>query len=128
MIRIKYKVLTKENFVFEVPEEQFENETEARTLWNFLKSVGFAVNMEWIDADPVRHVVNVEYTKNGTPYTFETPVPVRKGDWVIVTDRYGDPIIVTAVSGDHDEKESDIAKRFPLERLKTIVGVVKKVA
>lgn len=128
MIRIKYKVLTKENFVFEVPEEKFEDETEARIRWNYLKSIGFAVNMEWIDADPIRHVVNVEYTKNGTPYTFESPVSVRKGDWVIVTDRYGDPIIVTAVSGDHDEKEADIAKRFPLERLKTIVGVVKKVA
>jgi cell fate regulator YaaT (PSP1 superfamily) len=73
---------------------------------------------------PTRHVVGVEYVKNGRQYTFETEFAVKKGSWLVVERDDGEKVVVQAVTADYNETEEDISKRFDIKRLKKVFGIV----
>lgn len=107
---------------------------EANLAWVSMKNNPCFANLRPEKIEPVRHVVNAEYVKNGNPYTFETDMAVKKGNWIVVERETTNPytgetkkekVVIQAVSDDHDEAESEIEKRFPITRLKKIFGVVK---
>lgn len=111
------------------------NRDEANKMWVQMKENKCFQNMrpEKIEAGPVRHVVDVTFSGKDK-YTYETIFAIKKGNYVVIETEYFDPYtgrkekvkkVVQAISDDHDESEESIIKRFPLERLKPIFGIVK---
>ena len=107
---------------------------EANEAWIAMKKNPCFANMRPETIAAVRHVVKVEFTKGGKEYTYETTMAVEKGSYVVVETEKYDPVsnttykkmeITKAISDDYDEDEEEIAKRFSLDKLKKIVGVVK---
>lgn len=131
---IHYDFLDTQNIVHPGCCVPFANRDDANEAWVTMKKNPCFQNMRPEKVEPKRHVVNVEYSKGGTQYTFETALAIKKGMWVVVETNKIDPYtgqtfkkkdVVQAVSDDHDEPESEIEKRFPIKRLSKVFGVVK---
>ena len=127
MVKLNYKILTKENFVYDMPEETYDDVNAARQRWLQLNSMEYVVGLRHEITGLTRRVVRVVFPGKSTEWTYETPIAVKKGQWVIVLNKFtGGPNVATAVTNDYETLESELG--FDPAELKKIVAVAKRIA
>ena len=124
MFVINYQIITKENFVYNAPEENYIDREEARARYIELKNNDFVVNLRGEERGKTRRVVDVVYSNGGHKYTFETNMKLKPNDLAVVISDEG-PTLVKVISAPREELETEIEKRFPLSRLKKLAGKVQ---
>lgn len=125
-IKFCYSIITNEglcvpNVTEKLPANTPEEKELANARYIFLKTCGFAANVEYQKIDvPSRRVIQAVYSPNGKVYTFEVNFSVRIHEAVEVEDldNPGYTKFVVAVSQDYEETEEEISKRFPIQRLR----------